>query len=650
MRNLLLDRIKKQIDAAKIVSFDVFDTLLLRPYLKPTDLFRHLEKIENKPYFSLNRISAERLARVKNTDQEDVTLDEIYSEIDNQFASLKEKELALEKSVLFANPEALQVFNYAKQEGKTIVLVSDMYLPSDFIEEVLKKNGFASHERLYLSCELRKTKSSGSLFSHILTEQHVQPKEMLHIGDNKRSDYKNAKQLGICAVFYPKVCHQYLKSNKRARIFYRETRRELGSSVLISLLAQKWQADRVEKGAGDYWSKLGFQYAGPLAYGYSRFLEREATELGVDALLFIARDGFTLKKVFERFNSKLKTEYIYAPRFLNLICRLDYAKGDAEQAQAIVDYFKDEYPSSFDKVDDKNSQKSKQAHEFIEKNKPIFRQLAGEEFDNYKKYLEKYTREGNNFALADTVTGEFSSQRLLSAALFPSKRITGLYWSIIRKKTFEGSFDSRCFIRNEYEDAFLSKVFTRNWDFVEFLLTSPEYPIKRLGKDGVPIYALNPLEYETSRSIRYVRISDAAVAFSDKVRDLFNGADIFLTSDILVKWLNAFIEYPDKADIRHMSEIYYAAGSSHREYFPLFCQQTRFSDWVRSPRKTIRLLKRLTWRNPWQTFLICIFSPINVKRGNVFIFPRLNNKYLELSFKLFKKCKCRLVIGNRFEN
>lgn len=41
---MLLEKIKKQIDKSSAVSFDIFDTLLLRPYLNPTDLLRMSKK------------------------------------------------------------------------------------------------------------------------------------------------------------------------------------------------------------------------------------------------------------------------------------------------------------------------------------------------------------------------------------------------------------------------------------------------------------------------------------------------------------------------------------------------------------------------------------------------------------------------------
>ena len=58
-----LDKIKKEIDKHKVISFDIFDTLLLRPYINPTDLFLHLEKLEGIDGFYTARLLAEKQAR-----------------------------------------------------------------------------------------------------------------------------------------------------------------------------------------------------------------------------------------------------------------------------------------------------------------------------------------------------------------------------------------------------------------------------------------------------------------------------------------------------------------------------------------------------------------------------------------------------------
>ena len=85
----LLDDIKSEIDSHEIISFDIFDTLLLRPYVKPTDLFLHLEKLLNKEGFAQARIEAEQKARKKHSDKEDITIDEIYDEIESKYKNFK---------------------------------------------------------------------------------------------------------------------------------------------------------------------------------------------------------------------------------------------------------------------------------------------------------------------------------------------------------------------------------------------------------------------------------------------------------------------------------------------------------------------------------------------------------------------------------
>ena len=130
---LLLDKIKSKIRKVKVVSFDIFDTLLVRPYIQPTDLFFHMEKAYERPGFADERRDAERRTRIRHKELEDITFDMIYDEIDDEFKDMKQKEMDWEEMVLRANPELKQVYDYAKEQGKKIVIASDMYLPTKFI-------------------------------------------------------------------------------------------------------------------------------------------------------------------------------------------------------------------------------------------------------------------------------------------------------------------------------------------------------------------------------------------------------------------------------------------------------------------------------------------------------------------------------------
>ena len=81
-------KLKKLIDNHKIISFDIFDTLIKRNCYQPIDIYEiveenynknNLKKIEN---FSAKRIVAEKKARENNKHLNEVTLDLIYNELE----------------------------------------------------------------------------------------------------------------------------------------------------------------------------------------------------------------------------------------------------------------------------------------------------------------------------------------------------------------------------------------------------------------------------------------------------------------------------------------------------------------------------------------------------------------------------------------
>ena len=94
----------------------------------------------------------------------EVTLEEIYRELDAPYSSLIDEELKLERQTLQANPEMLIAFNYAKSLNKTIVLMADSYLSSKFIEGVLKDKGIIGFRKIFTTCEYLEGKWNGKLY------------------------------------------------------------------------------------------------------------------------------------------------------------------------------------------------------------------------------------------------------------------------------------------------------------------------------------------------------------------------------------------------------------------------------------------------------------------------------------------------------
>lgn len=208
----------------RVVSFDVFDTLLVRPVLEPVDLFHFIagkaERAGLIAGFKGVRIQAEKDARIvmKMHDPlcEEPTLEAIYEALvertgisKKQCDVLKKLELETEFDLMRARKPALELFRYALQKGKKVIAASDSYFSPEFIRQKLNNTGFEEVERLYVSSDIGRTKATGNLYQVILDDLAVEPQHIVHIGDNMNSDLKRPEALGMRAVHIPRPVYMF---------------------------------------------------------------------------------------------------------------------------------------------------------------------------------------------------------------------------------------------------------------------------------------------------------------------------------------------------------------------------------------------------------------------------------------------------------
>lgn len=204
------EEIRRLVDRADVVSFDVFDTLLYRVVNIPTDVFRVMEPVVREKTgldgFAEKRILAEQLAR-KVPGREEVTLRQIYDVFSGITPEICDFLMAYEQEMeqrLLRRDEAMaDLLTYCASSGKRVLVISDMYHSSDFIGEVLRAFGICAYDSLYVSAEQNATKASGALFLKVEQKEKLcGRKSWLHVGDNAYSDYAIPRALGIMAVRY----------------------------------------------------------------------------------------------------------------------------------------------------------------------------------------------------------------------------------------------------------------------------------------------------------------------------------------------------------------------------------------------------------------------------------------------------------------
>lgn len=318
------DVMKKKIDAADVVSFDIFDTLLLRPVYQPRDMFYFLEKDNRVIDFRKKRVRAEEWAR-NHTDKEngEINIFDIYHCLEEWCGIDAEKsaieEMEVEKKYCFTHPFVKKLYQYALDNHKTVIATSDMYIPKEYMKEILADNGYDNFNDIFVSCDYEKSKHTGKLYE--LVKKKYSEKPILHIGDNRYSDIIVAKKYGLSTIHIQNVN----RAGEKYRRFQHQSFMCSVYSGLVDAYLYSGMSERVEKCHNAHFL-YGFLCGGSLTYGLCQWLDDLALKKNADKILFLARDGFIFSEVYTKYFGNVKSEYIMASRqaLLPVICYLDY--------------------------------------------------------------------------------------------------------------------------------------------------------------------------------------------------------------------------------------------------------------------------------------------------------------------------------------
>lgn len=288
---------------AEYISFDIFDTLLKRDVPNPVDVFKLVEIISGESDFKNKRIEAERQARKRKGNGE-VGLDEIYSEYPSAgYESLRNTEIGCEIKLSTVNKD-MQKFYQECIACKKIVLISDMYLPREVIEKLLEKNGIDGYSRLFISCEVNKTKSNGTLFEHVCETMHIKPHDLIHIGNSFKADYYIPRRLGIKSY---KIATYKCRTQRKYRDIL--CRKNFSKDLLDAFINNHTDSEN------EYF-QFGYECFGPLLYGFVTWLFKDMKKNSVKQVFFMARDGFIMKRIYEslEFDKVIPDFYFEASR------------------------------------------------------------------------------------------------------------------------------------------------------------------------------------------------------------------------------------------------------------------------------------------------------------------------------------------------
>lgn len=289
-----------------IVSFDIFDTALNRKVENPMDVFTIMALEMGHNDFADIRKRAETFAREKKEKAEDtreVTLSEIYKILKSYYGidpKWEKREIELELELSIPNPYIYEIYKRLLLAGKKIIFISDMYLPSEVISEMLHRNGYSEYLKLYVSNEYKLRKGDGKLQALVLLNYVGQ--KIIHVGDDENSDVKKSKAAGMNAVFNPS-----------SRLPYREPDMDNIAGSFYRAIVNHHLNNGVWDKSIHY--EHGFRVGGILAAGFCQYLNKLAREKNIDKILFCARDCEIIWQIYNQFFCEKENEYIQISRY-----------------------------------------------------------------------------------------------------------------------------------------------------------------------------------------------------------------------------------------------------------------------------------------------------------------------------------------------
>lgn len=304
MGNDEVENYKKLIENSKIVSFDIFDTLVVRKVSDPAVAFKVMEKrysdSESLPLdlFDVRMRAAGQALSLHRGTFDDIDLNEIYMNM--PIFREQSIESSVEIDLCIQHPLGKELYDYAISLGKHVYITSDMYLDKATVQNILRKNGYEQWDQFFLSSEYHKKKDTGKLFDTLIQfakRDGAEPYEILHIGDNWIGDVKCSRQKGLNSIRFSPLYEEATKLVPSKNVA-NSNNEKLWSSYVDQ--AAKYFYRNKPGLSSEFFTKLGYELTGPMAMMMAAHTLQLALKRGVRKIVFMARDGSIIKKAFDK--------------------------------------------------------------------------------------------------------------------------------------------------------------------------------------------------------------------------------------------------------------------------------------------------------------------------------------------------------------
>ena len=521
-----------EIESHECISFDIFDTLMMRRTWRPEDVFEIVGKRLEKKGIYIKKYGEKRICIQEELGLTNPSIYDIYLRFGKKYNFDKnimqtclQEEIAVEKQLLIPRKEMLEVFQRCIQLGKRVFLISDMYLPKEIIEDILSPFGIVDYEKMYVSCNKKQLKLQGLLQTY---RNEIVADSYLHIGDSRIND-------GICAALadidYCLVAgsSDMLRATEFSKAI--ETATGLSERIMLGMIAVELFNSPFKNGwmdgdiviNSDY--QYGFVFCAALIVQYIIWLSNQLGDWSCDGVLFASRDGFLLQTLYEMLRKRDKTKkeipqsiYFYTSRkaavmtginneaFINMIIDISMGMKPGKimterfglPRKKVLKYDENIYGDSI--------------HRYVWDHAQAIFDRSEEAKQNYYRYMGRIGLQiGKKYAFIDFVSSGTSQKSLKRICPF---MLEGFYVG------WNGTEDSESIgIKAFFESE--QGYFMGHYKIMETFMTSLEPSLSHFDEDGQPVF--NKQERMENELLYVQEMQRACCDFLSQYMDIMNG-------------------------------------------------------------------------------------------------------------------------------
>ena len=480
----------QKINENSAVSFDLFDTLIMRQTLFVTDVYEIVEQRLRGMGIYIEDFCGKRLESEKSLSKTTApTLVKIYAYMRDTYSiseiipeELAELEWSVDYALIVPRREMCELVADVYKQGKKIYITSDTYYTKEQLIQILEKCDIIFYTDILASCEYGTGKQQ-NLYEKL--HEKLQGKSCIHIGDDVVADVESAEKNGIAH------CQIYSGIDLMESVGYLglwDSITGLSSRIRVGMFVSKlfnspFQFETEERKLSiqsPY--DLGYLFFAPIICDFVIWFHEQVKCNRLQNIWFCARDGYLIKKIYDELNTNVRSTYFLTSRTAAIRAGMENENdidciGEMKFSGTLKEQLMERFGLSL------TNREIKADHTLLDYSREILDQAAVNR-RNYRTYIEKLNIKEGNIAFFDFVA-KGTSQMYIGRLV--SNKLKGFYFLQLEEEFMEkNGLDILPFYQKEEKE---DSAIYEDYYILETMLTSPEPSIRGFDEGGMPVYS-----------------------------------------------------------------------------------------------------------------------------------------------------------------